>query len=138
MELQIELIETLASTSATTLLLMAREHAWALPGAQERKPFLAEPLDQALRALTDSGQLAGYVILRPWVEESCLWIGMAFTFPEYRRQGVYRRLLEAAEERAKDLGLTKIAMGVSSANAESAQAHLALGLTPTMFEREVR
>ena len=54
-----------------------------------------------------------------------------FVIPRYRRRGVGAALVEAAEEWARDRGLTEIASDTEIHNTGSQQAHLAIGYTET-------
>ena len=54
-------------------------------------------------AVENEGQLTGCIFLRP--EADCLYVGKLAVLPSAQGRGIGRRLLDAAEETARDLGL---------------------------------
>ncbi|MBW9052217.1 GNAT family N-acetyltransferase [Rhizobium mesosinicum] len=54
-------------------------------------------------AVENAGQLAGCIFLRP--EADCLYVGKLAVLPSAQGKGIGRRLLEIAEETARELGL---------------------------------
>lgn len=54
-------------------------------------------------AIENKGQLTGCIFLRP--EKDCLYVGKLAVLPSAQGKGIGRRLLEIAEETARELGL---------------------------------
>ena len=79
------------------------------------------------------GELVGFIeaSLRDWAE-GCRtrpvgYIEGWYVAPELRRQGVGRRLVEAAEQWARSRGCTEMGSDAELSNAPSHRAHAALG-----------
>ena len=86
-----------------------------------------------LVARTASGELVGFVeaALRDWAE-GCRtrpvgYVEGWYVSPEYRRRGIGRRLVEAAERWAVSRGCTEMGSDAEIANVLSHRAHAALG-----------
>jgi len=77
-----------------------------------------ETLDTVRQKMVEGGafiawvgdEAVGCVIYEP--RESALYLGRLAVLPMYRKQGIGRRLVEAVENRARDLQLPKITLGV--------------------------
>ena len=93
----------------------------------------ADDGDSALFA-QDGERIIALAVLRPWPEYNSLFLGMAWTHPDYRKQGIYRHLFEQAKQLARGRGCRALELGVDVRNETSQRVHLALGAKPTAFE----
>jgi RimJ/RimL family protein N-acetyltransferase len=84
--------------------------------------------------LIQGGMIVSLLIWRNWEDERCAWIGMAWTLPNYRGRGFYRRLQRALVERSLCAGFETVRCGVNVLNTRSATVHESLGMRPVMFE----
>ena len=100
----------------------------------EEDLILGDPRRNAVFvARTANGGLVGFVeaALRDWAE-GCRtrpvgYVEGWYVGPEHRRQGVGRRLIEAAEQWARSRGCTEMGSDAEIANTLSHRAHAALG-----------
>jgi aminoglycoside 6'-N-acetyltransferase I len=85
----------------------------------------------------DEGKLAGFLeaSIRPFVEDcesdNVGYLEGWFVEPEYRRRGLGRALVNAAEEWAREKGSTEMASDAEIGNEESIAAHAQLGYEET-------
>jgi aminoglycoside 6'-N-acetyltransferase I len=83
------------------------------------------------------GKLAGFLeaSIRPFVEDcdsdNVGYLEGWFVDPEYRRHGLGRALVTAAEEWARDRGATEMASDAEIGNDQSLTAHMRLGYEET-------
>ena len=120
--------------------LTMRERLWP---AFSREELTAEEADilaedsrtGVLVAVAESGELIGFaeVSIRDWAE-GCRtrpvgYLEAWYVEPAYRRTGVGKRLIEAAERWAADRGCTEMASNADPENVISLRAHAALGFT---------
>lgn len=86
-----------------------------------------------LVAASDNGNLVGFVevSLRDWAEGCSTrpvgYIEAWYVNPSYRRTGIGRRLIEAAERWARSRGCTEMGSDAELGNEVSHCAHAALG-----------
>lgn len=85
-------------------------------GAAELEAALAVPGSVLLKCLNNEGQLLGSVYLEPEADGLCL--GMLSVWPHLQNQGIGRRLIEAAENWARERGILRIYMHVISVRNE--------------------
>lgn len=85
------------------------DHAWH-PGQEHFASFIRR-----------DGKVIAFAIWQGW--EGGAFIGTAWTAPEFRRQGLYRRIIEEIREEALNLGLDTIGACVDGRNLESIEAH---------------
>lgn len=89
---------------------------------------------QVLVATDDSGTVCGFIELsvrHDWVEGSTsspvAYVEGWFVHPDYRKQGIGKALLAAAENWARESGFTEIASDTLVENQDSISAHRACG-----------
>ena len=107
---------------------------WILGDPQRNAVFVARrSLAGAGGGAGASGELVGFIeaSLRDWAE-GCRtrpvgYIEGWYVAPEIRRQGVGRRLVEAAEQWARSRGCTEMGSDAELSNTPSHRAHAALG-----------
>jgi aminoglycoside 6'-N-acetyltransferase I len=100
--------------------------------------FVADPKErgQVFVAKDSRGIICGFIKLsvrRDWVEGSTTspvaYVEGWFVHPDYRKQGIGKALLTAAESWARDSGFTEIASDTLIEKEESISAHRACGCT---------
>ena len=90
-----------------------------------------------LVAEIDNGKLVGFLeaSVRPFVEDCHSdhvgYLEGWFVEPEYRKQGIGRRLVKAAENWAREKGCTEMASDAEVGNDLSLEAHLKFGYEET-------
>lgn len=90
-----------------------------------------------LAAETDDGRLVGFLeaSIRPFVEdcysEQVGYLEGWFVEPEYRKSGIGRKLVGAAEEWARGKGCAEMASDSEVGNEASLEAHQSLGYEET-------
>lgn len=100
---------------------------------QEMKEILADPTSAILVAVRPEGGLCGFLeVSQRKYAEGCDtspvgYIEGWYVVPDYRRQKVGARLVRAAEDWARRLGLKEMASDCEINNEISLKAHLALG-----------
>jgi aminoglycoside 6'-N-acetyltransferase I len=116
------------------------EHASASHATEVARYFaglLSMPLE-ALIAVDDEGRAIGFAELsiRAYAEDCETdrvgYLEGWYVEPEFRRRGVGRALVDAAERWARLQGCTEFASDAELANSESASAHAALGFEETV------
>lgn len=102
--------------------------------SRERDEIVSDPTRNCvLVAATTSNQIIGFseVSIRDWAEGCCTqpvgYIEAWYVEPEFRRSGIGRKLIEAAERWAMSKGCTEMGSDAELDNKLSQQAHQALG-----------
>lgn len=104
----------------------------------EQEEILEDENQDVLAAVMPDGELAGFieVSLRKWAEGCSThpvgYIEGWFVAEPYRRSGVGRRLVEAAEAWAMSRGCSEMGSDAETWNEVSLQTHKALGYTDVM------
>ncbi|MBC8084605.1 MAG: GNAT family N-acetyltransferase [Hymenobacter sp.] len=78
--------------------------------------LLTPPAATILRCTTATDQLRGCVYLQP--QANTLYLGMLSVAPDQQARGIGKRLLQAAEAHAQQLGCTRLRITVISVRAE--------------------
>ncbi len=101
---------------------------------REQAEILADSRrNRVLVAASPGGELVGFaeVSVRDWAEGCCTrpvgYIEAWYVRPSYRRTGIGRRLIEAAEDWALSRGCTEMGSDADLWNEVSHRAHAALG-----------
>lgn len=119
-----------------------RRKLWDATSDDDHKAEMLDVLehsDTQLVVVADSGdgKLAGFLeaSIRPFVEDcdsdNVGYLEGWFVDPEYRRRGLGRALVSAAETWAKSKGATEMASDAELGNEDSLMAHLQLGYEET-------
>ena len=122
--------------------LRLRKLLWDASGEEEHKAEMLDIVEHSdsqlvIVADTNNGKLAGFLeaSIRPFVEDCHSdhvgYLEGWYVEPEYRRQGVGRRLVEAAEKWAKSKGCMEMASDAEVGNESSVEAHARLGYDET-------
>ena len=98
--------------------------------------FRAAAGDKAIW-LEDGYSIVALLIWRPDPSDMSVWIGMAWTTPGRRNQGLYRHLYRELETLAMQRGFKKVYAGINPSNAVSRRAHAALGMRPLVYVKEL-
>jgi aminoglycoside 6'-N-acetyltransferase I len=99
--------------------------------------MLADPAWGAFAAAADDGQLVGFIELyeRNYAEgcstSPVAYVEGLWVAPEWRRQGIARRLLKAGMDWGRSRGRTEMASDVQLPNVRSQAMHEALGFEET-------
>jgi aminoglycoside 6'-N-acetyltransferase I len=119
-----------------------RRKLWDATSDEDHKAEMIDILDHSETQLvvvaeSGNGKLAGFLeaSIRPFVEDcesdNVGYLEGWFVDPEYRRQGVGRMLVSAAEKWAKARGCTEMASDAELGNEMSLAAHTQLGYQET-------
>jgi aminoglycoside 6'-N-acetyltransferase I len=119
-----------------------RRQLWDATTDEDHKAEMIDILDHAdtqLVVVADAGEgrLAGFLeaSLRPFVEDcetdNVGYLEGWYVDPEYRKRGIGRALVTAAEEWARSRGATEMASDAEMGNELSLRAHLQLGYEET-------
>ena len=119
-----------------------RRKLWDATGDDDHKAEMLDILDHSdtqfvVVADSGNGKLAGFLeaSIRPFVEDcesdNVGYLEGWFVDPEYRRQGLGRMLVSAAENWAKIRGCTEMASDAELGNDMSLAAHTKLGYEET-------
>lgn len=89
---------------------------------------------QAFKCVNESTEIVAYIevtLRRDYVEGSSTspvgYIEAIYVKPEFRHQGIARKLAEIGEEWAKERGCTEMASDTESSNADSQKFHKKIG-----------
>jgi aminoglycoside 6'-N-acetyltransferase I len=117
--------------------LTLRERLWPESGrealAAEQQEILTHSAQNAVLVAAAEGELVGFVeaSLRDWAEgcesRPVGYIEGWYVEPSYRRRGIGRRLVEAAEAWARSRGCTEMGSDALLTNTVSHRAHAAIG-----------
>jgi len=119
-----------------------RRNLWDATSDEDHKAEMLDILDHTdtqlvLVADTGNGKLSGFLeaSIRPFVEdcesENVGYLEGWFVDPAFRRLGLGRALVAAAEQWAKGKGATEMASDAEIGNEPSLDAHLSLGYEET-------
>ena len=119
-----------------------RSMLWDATGEDDHKAEMLDILDHTdtqlvIVADAGDGRLAGFLeaSIRPFVEDcesdNVGYLEGWFVDPEYRRRGLGRALVSAAETWARSRGATEMASDAEIGNEDSLSAHLRLGYEET-------
>lgn len=126
------LAESEESPQAARILTLAHQAAdkieAAYPSSSTADTYRASATDRALY-VEHNGDVVSFIVWIPFYGDA--WIGMVWTHPDHREQGLYRALYERLQIAAIELGLTGIACGVAGDNEVSKAVHESLGMIPT-------
>lgn len=98
--------------------------------------FRATPSDRALYIMHE-GMVVSLLIWREWEVEDCTWLGLAWTMPNFRGQGLYRSLVTALTAKTKQLGRSQIYCAVLTNNKRSMATHQSVGMQTATFQLKV-
>lgn len=135
---------------------IARLHWRARPGLFKNTPryFTAESLSERLGdpkhavyiAETDDGQVVGYVFA--WVipykdhpvyrDHDCFYIDDICTLSSHRRRGIGRMLFDRCLTRARELGCTRLELGVWAFNKDAIAFYKSCGMSEKTIRMEYR
>lgn len=95
----------------------------------------------AYRVLEKDGQIAAQLMLTyewsDWRAATVWWIQSVYVWPDFRRQGLYRRLYRSVEAEAREAGAAGLRLYVEVENARAQATYRALemnGERYTVFE----
>lgn len=96
---------------------------WTWIQQTDSKVFIAE---------TDQGEPVGYLVLYPSSREELTgvlqaWVMDLAVLPKYRQEGFGKKLMEAAEEYAREQGISYLGLAVSSHNRHALHLYETLG-----------
>lgn len=78
--------------------------------------------DDSVLWVEDSGQIVGVMTYKVMEWTKCLWVGLSFVNPEYRRQGLYSQMYARAVEIAKEKAMIRVESGIDPQNVAMIQA----------------
>jgi len=78
-------------------------------------------------ATTDAGQVVGYITSRLWREVATGWIVNLAVLPEHQRQGLARRLMQAALDHFREQGMTHARIETLASNEAGRHLYPAMG-----------
>ena len=88
-------------------------------------------------AHTDEGEaIASLMITKEWSDWHCewyWWIQSVFVKPEYRRQGVYKKMYEKVKEMAKESQVASLRLYADKTNSRALAAYHALGMKKSHY-----
>jgi hypothetical protein len=123
-------VSSIANTQVRELAILAVDEVARAHGG---KHFVVEDGDSALY-LVDKGMIVSLLVWRGCPEQRSAWIGIAWTMSNYRRQGLYSRLLESLRRHALAQGFGTIRCGIAFTNHQSRRLHTAFGMRPAFYE----
>ncbi len=123
-------VPSIANTQVRELAILAVDEVTLAHGG---KHYVVEDSDSAIY-LVDKGMIVSLLVWRDSPEQRSAWIGIAWTMSNYRRQGLYSRLLESLRRHALAQGFGTIRCGIAFTNHRSRRLHTAFGMRPSFYE----
>jgi ribosomal protein S18 acetylase RimI-like enzyme len=90
-------------------------------------------VDRAL-CVMHRGMVVSFVVWRPWGDEPGIFMGLSWTMPNYRRLGLYKRLIQELRRLASSEGYKVLRLCPHPSNRRSQKVHEALGMSAVMYE----
>ena len=101
---------------------------------KETAETIAEHLSRGGGAVLEiGGAMAGAVLWEP--QDDALYIGRLSVHPEHRRRGIARALVGAAEQQARQGGLTRLTLGVRLELEDNRRLFRSCGFEDVSFHR---
>jgi hypothetical protein len=117
-------VSSISETQVNELAILAANELALTHGG---KRHVTEDSDSAIY-FVDQGMIVSLLIWRGCPEQRSVWIGIAWTMPNYRRR------VRSLRRHAHAQGFVTIRCGIAVTNHRSRRLHTALGMQPVFYE----